>query len=163
MRKLIQRSTVLLALTLAGAAAHAQAAPDQGPPPDHRTFDHRGPGRGPNPEFEAKMLTRRLQLSPEQEAQITPILAEQHEQLKALRPAPGSRPADGEKPDFKAMHEQTKAIMDSTREKLEAVLTPEQKEKLEKMHEHGPRGPGGPGGPRGEHRPPPPASATPSA
>lgn len=136
MRKLIQSSTVLLALTLAAAtASHAQTSqdPPQGQAPHHQF--HRG---GPNPEFETRMLTKRLGLSETQASQVEPILAAQDQALKALRPAQGTQP------DFKAMHEQTKTIFENTKTQLSTVLSAEQLQKFEAMRRH--RGPGGPHG-----------------
>jgi Spy/CpxP family protein refolding chaperone len=138
MRKLIQTSAVLLALTLAAATASLAQTPQdppQGQTPHHQ-FQHRG---GPNTEFETKMLTKRLGLSESQAASVQQIFAEQHAQMKALQPA------DGTQPDFKAIHEQHKALMEQTKQKLDAVLTPEQQQKFAEMHKHH----GGPGGPHG--------------
>ncbi len=154
MRKMIVSSVMVLTLAVAGGKALNAQAPDQaqGPRP-HGQFQR---GGGMNPEFETKMLTRRLKLTPEQAAQVEPILAEQHEKMKALRPAEGTAP------DFKAMREQHKAIMEETQQKLAGVLTPEQ---LAKLHEHkgGPRG--GPGGPHGNWKggTPPAAPGAPAA
>jgi protein CpxP len=135
MRKLIQTSAVLLALSLAAVASRAQTPqdPPQGQTPHHQF--HRG---GPNPEFESKMLTRRLGLSPEQSTAVEQIFADQHAQMQALKPAEGTQP------DFKALREQHKALMEQTKQKLDAVLTPEQQQKLAEMHKH--RGPGRPHG-----------------
>jgi Spy/CpxP family protein refolding chaperone len=87
------------------------------------------------------MLTKRLGLSESQSASVQQIFADQHAQMEALKPAEGTQP------DFKALHEQHKALMEQTKQKLDAVLTPEQQQKLAEMHKH--RGPGGPGGPHG--------------
>ena len=134
MKMLIRSSAVLLGLVFVGAtASYCQSgAPDQG------TGDHKFRHHGPNAEFETKMLTRRLGLSPGQATSIEPILASQDAQLKALRPATGSQP------DFKALREQRKAIMDQTKQQLAGVLTADQMAEFDKMHEHH-----GPGGPRG--------------
>jgi Spy/CpxP family protein refolding chaperone len=99
------------------------------------------------------MLTKRLSLTPEQAAQVEPILTASHESLKALKPA------EGAKPDFKALREQRKAIEEDTKQKLDAVLTPEQQEKFAKMHDH--FGHPGPGGPHGQWGPKP--GSTPAA
>jgi len=133
MWKMIKLSVAILALAVAGSAAMYAQAPqgqDQGPHPHGQWGHHQ-----PNPEFETKMLTKRLNLTPEQAAAVEPILADQQAQMKALRPAVGTTP------DFKALHEQHKAIMEATQQKLAGVLTPEQ---LAKLHEHR-------GGPRGTH------------
>jgi Spy/CpxP family protein refolding chaperone len=147
---ILKSSLVVLALAVAGTAfaqiPDKSSSPDQtGPHPHGQWKGHRG---GPNPEFETKMLTKRLSLTPEQVAQVEPILSASHEQMKALKPAAGATP------DFKAMHEQRKAIMTETQQKLDAVLTPEQKEKLHSHEFHG-------GGPRGNwnHQPASPSGA----
>jgi periplasmic protein CpxP/Spy len=151
MRKTFRSSAVLLSLALVGGAAGTLALigttasysqEPQGPPPGHGQWQGQGRHHGPNAEFETKMLTKRLGLTPDQAARVEPILAAQNEQFKALRPAEGTQP------DFKAMHEQRKTIMDQTKQQLSTVLSTDQMAELAKMH-HGPGGPGGPGGPHG--------------
>jgi hypothetical protein len=134
MKILIRSSAVLLGLVLTGATASycQSSAPDQG------TGDHKFRHHGPNAEFETKFLTRKLGLSPEEASQVEPILASQDEQLKALRPAQGTQP------DFKALHEQRKAIFEATEKQLAGVLTSEQLVEYQKIHHFG-----GPGGPHG--------------
>jgi len=139
MRKFIQSSVVILTLAIAGAAAgHAQAGQRQ-------RHSGQSQGRKANPESEVKMLTKRLNLSAEQAAQIEPILADRQARMHALKPAEGSQP------DFKALRQQHKAIMQDTHAKLNAILTPEQQQELEKLREH--RGERGPRGPRGDRKP----------
>jgi len=124
----------ITALTVV-TVGYCQAPGDGG---QHRQFH----GHGPNAEFETRMLTKRLGLTAEQASQVEPILAEQDEQFKALKPAEGTQP------DFKALHEQRKAIMEATDQKLSTVLSQEQLEKFEKMQgHHGP--PRGNWGPKG--------------
>jgi protein CpxP len=150
MRKMIVSSVMVLGLAVAGSAAMYAQAPDQGQGQrPHGQFQR---GGMMNPEFETKMLTKRLNLTPEQAAQVEPILADQHARMKALKPAEGTTP------DFKAMREQHKVIMEETHQKLAGVLTPEQ---LAKLHEH--KG-GSHGGPRGNWKQPgSPAPAAPTA
>jgi Spy/CpxP family protein refolding chaperone len=146
MTKNLRSSAVLLSLALTAAVASIPAVigtvatyAQQAPPPDSQYHGKGGPRHhDPNAEFETKMLTRRLSLTPDQAAKVEPILASQDEQLKALRPQPGTQP------DFKAMHEQRKAIMEQTKQQLAGVLTPDQLTEFDKMH--GRRGPGGPHG-----------------
>jgi Spy/CpxP family protein refolding chaperone len=130
MRQILKSSLSVFALAVAGSVTvYAQAPQDSG------TGSHPHPGfrhHEPNPEFETKMLTKRLSLTPEQASQVEPILASQRESMKALKPAEGSQP------DFKAMREQRKAIMDETKQKLATVLSTEQMQKFDEMH--GPRG-----------------------
>jgi Spy/CpxP family protein refolding chaperone len=138
-----------LALTLS-VAAHAQNAPQPGQGQGQwQGGDHfRGGHHGPNAEFEAKMLTRRLNLTPDQTAALTPILTSQQEQFKALKPAPGTTP------DYAALRQQREQIMSQTNQSIEAILTPEQKTAFEAMHNHKGHGP------HGDHQP---ATSTPSA
>ena len=125
-----------MVLTLAAAASIPAFGQNTQAPDSGQTQEQHGQWRHhePNPEFETKMLTKRLNLSSDQAAQVEPILAAQHESLKALKPAAGTTP------DFKVMHEQRKAIMEDTKQKLDAVLTPEQQQQLAKMHQHGAHG-----------------------
>jgi len=132
MRNFMKSSVLVLTLAAAAGAALAQAPQDQpqGPHP-HGQFQ----GRQQNPEFEIKMLTRRLSLTPEQAAQIEPILADRKARMEALRPASGSQP------DFKALRQQHKQIMDDTKARIDAVLTPDQQAKFkERPGARGPRG-----------------------
>jgi Spy/CpxP family protein refolding chaperone len=152
MRNVVKSSIAILTLALAGSVTvFAQGIPDKSQAPSdqpqiagprgnfapgsrpHGEFRH----HAPNPEFETRMLTRRLSLTSEQVAQIEPILAASHDQMKALRPT-----ADA-KPDFRAQRGQVKTILTETNQKVEAVLTPEQKEKFTQMHEHMRHGPHG--------------------
>ena len=134
MRKFIQTSAVVLALTLTAAAGYAQNNQTSGQSSDQPQFqghrgqwEHRG---GPNPQFETKMLTKRLGLSAEQQTSVEQILTQRDAQLKALKPAAGATA------DFKALHEQRKTIMESTKQQLDTVLTTEQKNQLAEMHKH---------------------------
>ena len=130
MRHIFTSLAAVFALVMAnGLALRAQTAQDPTQAPYRQM--HR---RGPNAEFETKMLTKRLHLSSEQAAQVEPILADRQERMKALMPARGSQ--QGTQPDFKAMREQRKAIMEDTQARLDAVLTPEQKQQMTEMHQH---------------------------
>lgn len=145
MRNFIKSSVLVLTLAAAGSATiYAQAPQDQsqGPRP-HGQWQ----GRQQNPQFEIKMLTRRLSLTPEQAAQIEPILAERQARVQALKPAEGTQP------DFKALRQQHMAIMQDTKARIDAVLTPEQQAKFNEHKGHG--------GPRGNWKPQ--GASTPSA
>jgi len=132
MRNFIKSSVLVLTLAIAGSMAIVAQAPQdqpQGPRP-HGQWQ----GRQQDPQFEIKMLTKRLSLSPEQAAQIEPILADRQARMKALKPAEGSTP------DFKALRQQHKAIMDDTKTRINAILTPDQQAKLQEHKGRGPRG-----------------------
>ncbi len=126
MQQMNLRSTLLVAFTLALVPAlYAQTSQDQSSAP-HRQFRQ----HGRDAESETRMLTKRLNLTPDQAAAVEPILADQQQRMSALRPAAGSQP------DFKAIREQRKAITVDTHEKLAAILTADQKQQLDTMHEH---------------------------
>ena len=124
--------TAALSLALAGTAAFAQqTAP---PAPDSQTpappMRHHGP---PNPQHEAKHLTKVLNLTPDQTARLEPILADRDQKLEALRANTALTPRD--------MHQQMRAIHQSTEQQLSGVLTPDQLQQMKAMrHEHGPHG-----------------------
>ena len=79
-------------------------------------------------------LTERLELTEEQQAQVTTIFAEAQEQREALRAqAKEERKAAVER--RKALREQSNAIGKTTRERLSGVLTEEQQSQLTEMRE----------------------------
>jgi len=133
--------TAALALAFAGTAAFAQqtapATPDsQTPAPPMR---HHGP---PNPQHEAKHLSKVLNLTPDQTAKLEPILADRDQKIAALFQNQSLAPQD--------KHAQMKAIHQSTEQQLTGVLTPDQLQQMKAMrHGHGPHG--------GPHQAPPPA------
>jgi len=136
--------TAALALALTGSVAFAQqqapAAPpqQQGAPMHH--FRH---GRGMhNPHRQAEMISKRLNLNPDQSAKLEPILAARDQKFSALR-ADTSLTPEARRAQFKAIHEETK-------QQFASVLTPEQLNQLKSMrHERG----------RGMHRQGPPPAA----
>ena len=146
MRTLIKSSVLVLTLAVAGTGAMlAQTPQDQSQGPrQHGQWQ----GHQPNPQAEVKMLTKRLNLTPDQAAQIEPILADRQARMQALKPAEGSQP------DFKAMRQQRRAIMEDTQAKLAGILTPDQMAKLQERK-------GGRGGPHGNWKPQ--GGSTPSA
>ena len=99
----------------APAANAAQAAPSQ-PGQQHRNFD---------PSQFAAHLGKRLSLSSDQVAQITPILAARQQQMQTLRADASISVQD--------RHTKAHAIMQDTNSKIEAVLTDPQKQQFEQM------------------------------
>lgn len=145
--------TTLMSLALAVgflAAIPAQAQDNPGergerPRPERQERRAGGPGGGMNIEF----LKEQLGLTEEQAEKLKPILDAQREELAA------KRKELGQGGDRAAMREATQAVREKYKAQIEAVLTPEQKEKLAKFSERqrrpgGPGGPGGPGRPEGE-------------
>ena len=99
----------------APAANAAQAAPSQ-PGQQHRNFD---------PSQFAAHLGKRLSLSSDQVAQITPILTARQQQMQTLRADASLSEQD--------RHAKSHAIMQDTNSKIEAVLTDSQKQQFEQM------------------------------
>ena len=131
MKHLVTSAVTVLALTL-GTAAFAQepqSTPSQSSGQQGQWRHH-----APNPEREIKMLTRRLQLTPDQASAIEPILADRDQKLDALKPAAGTTP------DYKALHAQRQAIMQDTTARIDPILNDTQKQQLAAMHQHGGRG-----------------------
>lgn len=107
--------------------------------------------RGGGPGERLEMLRERLGLTDAQVAQLKEILAAEREEIAA------KRKELGKDADRAAMREAMQAIREKYRPKIEAVLTPEQREKFaqirEKMQERGGQGgPGGQGGAEGKKR-----------
>jgi len=154
MKKLIfgnslAKRTLLLAGVLAVACTAVWAQNDAAPA---------GPGgrpRGGNPERELQMLTHRLSLTADQQAQIKPLLAERTQKMEALRSAaPSADTATAPR------REQMEAIRNETDTKITALLNDEQKTKYSVLQqerkdrmEHRGSGPGSDNAP-----PPPPPS-----
>jgi periplasmic protein CpxP/Spy len=99
----------------APAANSAQTAPTQ-PGQQHRNFD---------PSQFAAHLGKRLSLSSDQVAQITPILTARQQQMQTLRADASISMQD--------RHTKAHAIMQDTNSKIEAVLTDPQKQQFEQM------------------------------
>ena len=138
MKNLFLRSVLMTSLAVGGGVAAAEAqtttqqpdqtqqAAPQGSPDHHR--------HAPNAQRETKMLTRRLGLSSDQAAQVEPILADRAQRMEALSSTQG---------DPASVKAQRRTIMEDTKQKLDAVLTPAQQQELAQMrHGHGRHGDG---------------------
>jgi protein CpxP len=112
----------LLTLGMAGGAAMAQ---DMSAPPQQGS----GPGgrHGMDPEGQLKHLTKALDLTPDQQTQLKPILDAQHQQMEALHQDQALSREDR----FAKM----KALREDSKTKIEAVLNDAQKQKYEAMQE----------------------------
>ena len=108
---------VMLGLNnLAGAQNTQQPAPPQAAP-------KMPPGQSVTERLER--MSRELNLTTEQKEKIRPLLEEQSKQMSELRSNTSLTPEQ--------KRDKARAMMTETREKIQAVLTPEQKEKL-KQH-----------------------------
>lgn len=143
MKLKIITTAALIAMGSLLSISNAIASEDTPPPPPPP--GEQGPG-GPkggraNAEQRIKMMVEQLGLSEEQKAQLAPLVKAEIEEMKALR-------KDG-KDDREKMMEQVKAIRESYKTKIHALLTPEQITKLKEFEKNRP---GRGDGPRGERR-----------
>jgi len=76
----------------------------------------KGKHHGHDPEKKLQKLTKKLELTEEQQAKVKPILEQKHQQLQAL-------------------HKQMKEIRMNARAQIEAELTPEQVAKLKELRD----------------------------
>ena len=147
----------LLAIGMSAASASAQDnsmqgnSMQQGSMQGQGGMGHHG---GMDPDAQLAHMTKRYNLTSDQQSQIKPILADSHQQMMQLHS------------DNSMSRQDKMAKMQSMRQdsmqKVEAVLTPEQKTKFEKdqakMQEHRAEhmNGGAMGGPDGDAPPPPP-------
>lgn len=117
--------TVLSAGLAFAGAQQTQPAPDGSAPQGDAPMHHR---HAPNPQRQADMLTRKLNLTPDQSAKVEPILADHDQKMQALMANTQLAPAD--------RHQQMKAINQDTEGQMAGVLTPDQLTQLKAMHHH---------------------------
>ncbi len=112
-------------LSLAGGVAFAQdnASPQEPQAQGQGQWGHGG--RRMNPEAQLEHLTKQLDLSADQQAQIKPILESRDQQAKQLWQDQSLAPQD--------RHAKMKAIQEDSKTKIEAVLNDTQKQKYEAM------------------------------
>ena len=130
--------TSALCLALAGPLAFAQApqAPSdaqQPPAPIVRPHrgDYAGPRHQPDAHKQAMMLSRRLNLTPDQTARIEPVLADRQQKMAALHANTSLTPEQ--------TREQMRSLHEQERTQFASILTPEQQEQMKAMR-HGRRG-----------------------
>lgn len=146
-----------LTLTLSGmltlgfaAAAEAQDTP----PPSDQSQQGRGPG-SMDPDTRLQHMTQQLDLTPDQQSQIKPLLVKRRQKLAALRSDQSTSPQD--------RRAKARAIREETHSKIEAILTDQQKQKFAAMQQNMRRG-GGPNQgppPTADGAAPPPSGGTP--
>ena len=121
-----RRATLIFGVLLSTGAvfASAQAAPTDQPSNQAQGTQGRG-RRNMNPDKQIQVLTRKLNLTPDQAAQITPILHDRAEQMRALRADTTITPAD--------RRAKAKGITDDGNSKIEAVLNDQQKQQYQEM------------------------------
>jgi Spy/CpxP family protein refolding chaperone len=149
----------LCAFALASTPIWAQAPQDAPPPPPQDQGPgyggHGRPGMEHMQERRIEMLTKHLNLTPDQVAQVKAIDKDGMEQMMALHQDTATAPEE--------KHAKMKSIHEAQNAKIRAVLTAEQQPKFDAMlaHEHErmeQREHRGEGGPDGPPPPPPPAA-----
>jgi hypothetical protein len=100
----------------------------------------------PNPQRQAERMSKQLNLSADQTAKLTPILADRDQKFQALMQDQSLTPQQ--------RHEQMHAIQQSTEQQLAGVLTPDQLQQAKAMR-HNHRRFNGPNSPNGENQQPP--------
>lgn len=150
-RMWVRSAVVLCGLSV--AAAGAAIAQDQAPPPPDGTMQGPPPG-GPRggmmePGHRAEHLKHELGLTDDQTAQVKAIFEDSRAKMQALR-SNSALSQDDRRSQMMTIHK-------AEHERIEALLTPDQKTKFDSMRDHM-RGQGGPGGPppSGDAAPPPP-------
>src|SRR5271163_667321 len=127
-------------LTLCSAAAFAQ----QDTPAPDASAQQGGHRQPPTPDEQVARMTKRYNLSSDQQAQIKPILANQQQQMQALRQDSSLSQED--------RMAKVKSIRDDSSAKISALLNDSQKQKFaqdqqrrqEHMQGHGAAPSGGP-------------------
>jgi len=110
---------------LAGATAFAQTAP--APAPDQSATPAPVVKAPPSPDKVVAMMTAKLNLTPDQAAKITPIVADRQQQMQAIRADTTSRPMQKMK--------KAKAVGDAADAKINAILTPDQQKQYAALEE----------------------------
>jgi len=116
--------TSLLTVGLAGSAALAQ---DTGAAPPPQQGSAMQGHRGMNPDQQLKHMTKQLDLTADQQAQIKPILDSRQQQMQQLWQDQSMSSAD--------RHQKMKSIQDDSSNQIQAVLNDTQKQKYQAMQE----------------------------
>ncbi len=130
--------SVSCSLALASAMAMAQSSnqnpvPAQTDSPDQQVgiagqsapADQQNQRRPAGPQRQAEFLARQLGLSPAQEAQVKPIIADRQRQIQSLIADTTLAP--------RARRARMQGVMQDSRNRIEAVLTDSQKQQFEQM------------------------------
>jgi protein CpxP len=157
---MMKRHLCSLALTGLLAAGVLYAQEPASPPPDggmaqqgsDQGMGGRRGGRGMDPDKTLDHMTKRYNLTSDQQNQIRPILQDQQQQMQSLR-GDTSMSREDKMAKMRSMHQ-------ASQQKIEAVLTDDQRKKFDadqkKMEERRAEHMGGGQGGPGEGGPPPP-------
>jgi Spy/CpxP family protein refolding chaperone len=109
---------------LAGLTFAQTPEEQQAPTPEKHAATHHN---GESLDQHLQMLSEKLDLTEDQKTKIRPILQDQMQQMKAVR-ADGSLSEEQKRAKIKSIH-------DSSHDRINAVLTPEQQAKLKQMRQ----------------------------
>ena len=122
----------LLVAALLAVSCFAVRAQNDGPPPgDPPSGQMRG--RGPNIDRQLQMLTERLSLTSDQQAQVKTILTDQRQKMEELRKSSSASDASGQAAPPR--REQMEAIRNDTDSKITALLNDDQKTRYAAMQQ----------------------------
>jgi Spy/CpxP family protein refolding chaperone len=124
MRKSICSLALSAALAVVGSSAFAQSDNSTQQPSIQAPMGH----HGMDPEKQAAELTKKLNLSAEQESQIKPILVNRQQQMEAMHQDPSMSQQD--------RMTKMNSLRDDSNSKIEAVLNDTQKQQFEAMQAH---------------------------
>jgi Spy/CpxP family protein refolding chaperone len=139
-KKPVLATALALALAIAGLSAWAQMGPMGGPQGGGQM------GRGPmSADQRLQMLTRQLNLTPDQQAKIKPILESESQQMQGLHQDSSLSSED--------RMSKMKQIRQSANDQINSNLNSDQQQKFQEMMSH--QGHGGPHGTPPASTPPP--------
>lgn len=116
-------SVALAAIFSMGALIAAPQNPEAAPPP----ANGHGQGRRLDPDRQLKMLSKRLNLTADQQQQILPVLTDRQQQFEKIRSDSSLAPND-RRDKMRSLHEDSEA-------KIKAVLNDDQKQKYDQMQQ----------------------------
>jgi Spy/CpxP family protein refolding chaperone len=113
-----QFKVLLTAALLAGFGAFAQDSNPPAPPPPKHNHTH-----GDRTEQKLKRLSKKLNLTDDQQEKVRPILQDAEKQLTSLESDSSLTPQQ--------QHKKMREIRMTSKAQIGAILTPEQKEKIQ--------------------------------
>jgi len=135
LRRINYLSVVLGGVCFLGMGAVAQSGSGMAPSPAQGQAQSGQPQQMTMDERMAR-LTQVLNLTPDQQKKIRPVLEEAQAKMQALAADNATPMADRQA--------KAEVIRENVRSQIDAVLTPEQKQHVQAMQQHGPGGPGTP-------------------
>ena len=122
----MRKQISLMAVAAIFGVGLAMAAPqEQAPAPAPEAGQ--GARHQPDPSRQVKMLTKRLNLTQDQQNQILPILTDRQQQFESIHNDSALSPKD--------RHAKMQSLRQDSETKIKAVLTDEQKQSYDKMQQ----------------------------